>query len=133
MFTSKIREARAFACVSPKIYDLGWQDPLIGQFAHPHPQEDFPFFLSRTIPTIIAATTAINIAQMITVAIFSPSHASIPIPPVLSEYYFDTFTVLVNLVDSLYGLKIIYSMNARTTIAAIRPMICRLPVKAEPN
>ena len=61
-----------------KYYFLEWQEPPAGQSAHPHPQEDLPFFLFFTILTMIAATTAIKTAQMMIVAMFSPSHASIP-------------------------------------------------------
>ena len=67
--------------VSLKLYFSEWQKPFPEQPAHPHPQEDFPFFLFFTILTIIAATTAIKTAQMITVAIFSKSQASIFLPP----------------------------------------------------
>lgn len=52
----------------------------MAQPAHPQPQEDFPFFLSRTIPAMTAATIAIRTALMIIVAIFSIIHANIEIP-----------------------------------------------------
>lgn len=92
--------------VSPKRYLPEWQLPFIGQFAHPHPQEDFPFFLSRIITVIIAATTATRAAQIMIVAIFSEIHVSIKTTPVF-YILFATFTVLVSLVASLYGLNII--------------------------
>lgn len=74
--------------------------PLIGQFAHPHPQEDLPFFLSRTIPAITAATITSSTAQMSIVAIFSEIHAIIFLPPA-DLNYFVTLTFLVSFVDSL--------------------------------
>lgn len=39
----------------------------------------------------------------------------------------------VSFVDSRYGRKSIYSIKTRTATAATSPMICRLPVSAEPN
>ena len=71
---------------SPYFYFLGWQEPPIGQSAHPHPQADFPFFLFLTILTIIAAITAIKAAQMIIAAILSFSQASILLPPFTAFY-----------------------------------------------
>lgn len=35
-----------------------WQLPRIAQLLHPQPQEDLPFFLSRTIFTMTSATIA---------------------------------------------------------------------------
>lgn len=69
------------------IYFLGWQEPLIGHCAQPHPQEDFPFFLFFTMLTIIAVTMAIKTAQIMIAAIFSESQASIFFPPVLPVYF----------------------------------------------
>ncbi len=78
----------------------------MAQFAHPQPQEDFPFFLLRTILAITAVTTAIRTTQMMIVAIFSEIHVSISFPPVLFILYYTAFIDFVNLVASLYGLKI---------------------------
>lgn len=39
----------------------------------------------------------------------------------------------LSFVDSRYGRKSIYSIKTRTATAATSPMICRLPVSAEPN
>ena len=108
------------------------QDPFIGQFEQPHEQEDFPFFLFLTILKIIAATTAISTTQTIIVAEFSESHASIPFPPF--PFYSAALTFLVSLVDSEYLLKNnIYKITASTAIAAIKPIIFKFPVSAEPN
>ena len=60
----------------------------MGQSEHPHPQEDFPFFLLRIMPAMMAATTAISTAHIMMVAIFSEIHASIYIPPVLHKTLF---------------------------------------------
>lgn len=57
------------------------QQLFVEQLAHPQPQEDFPFFFPRTMPTMMAATTAIRIALMMIVAIFSIIHANIEILP----------------------------------------------------
>lgn len=73
--------------VSPKRYFTEWQLPFIAQFAQPQPQEDFPFFLSRTILPITAATTAISTAQITTVATFPVIHDSIAIPPLFRCSY----------------------------------------------
>ena len=62
---------------------MEWHEPLIGQPAHPQPQEDLPFFLLRIIPAIIAVTIASSTTQMMIVEIFSEIHASIFFPPVL--------------------------------------------------
>ena len=77
MASTKIRETQTNYSVSLKFYSLEWQEPLIGQFAHPQPQEDFPFFLFFTILTIMVATTAISTAQIMIVAAFCESQASI--------------------------------------------------------
>ncbi len=42
----------------------------MGQFVQPHPQENLPFFLFRTIEIIIAVTTAVIISVIMTVAKF---------------------------------------------------------------
>lgn len=42
-------------------------------------------------------------------------------------YYFVSF------VDSLYGLKSIYSINTRITTVNIKPITCTFPVKSSPN
>ncbi len=47
------------------------------------------------------------------------------------SYYILTFVLRV--LDSWYGLKIIYNRTAKTTTAAISPIIFRLPVNAEPT
>lgn len=83
----KLGRRRSLSCVSLKLYFLGWQEPLIGQSAHPHPQEDFPFFLFFIMLTIIAETTAIKTAQIIIVAMFSVSQASIFLPPVHNNLF----------------------------------------------
>lgn len=57
------------------------QQVFVEQLAQPQPQEDFPFFFPRTMPTMMAATTAIRIALMMIVAIFSIIHANIEILP----------------------------------------------------
>lgn len=93
---------------------IGWQAPLIawqlpaGQLAPPQPQDDFPFFLPRTILTIIAATTRTKTTLMMIVAIFSTNHVNIEIPPTIavkflyfSRYEFAVFTFLVSFVASL--------------------------------
>lgn len=67
------------------------------QVEQPQPQGDFPFFLLRIIPAIIAATAAIKTAQIMIVAIFSMIHASILIPPEVPY----TLTVFVSLTASL--------------------------------
>lgn len=54
----------------------------MAQPAHPQPQEDFPFFLFRTILTMTAATMMSSTALMTIVAKFSMIHAIIKIPPV---------------------------------------------------
>ena len=50
----------------------------MGQDPHLQPQLDFPFFLSLTRVTIIAATMIARTAHMIIVTIFSAIHANIP-------------------------------------------------------
>lgn len=65
------KQAQYFYCACLNIYFLGWQEPLIGQFEHPHPQEDFPFFLLRIKFMIMAEITAISTTQIIIVAMFS--------------------------------------------------------------
>ena len=60
----------------------GWQAPFMAQPAHPQPQDDFPFFLLRTILAIDIDTMRTKTALMMIVAIFSISHVSIEIPPV---------------------------------------------------
>lgn len=114
----------------------------MAQPAHPQPQDDFPFFLLRTIPAITTATTIIRTALMMIVAIFSISHVSIIIPPsravrhcpllLLSYFAIFSFTFVVSFVASLYGLNSIYTMPARMTMAASRPITFRFPVNAEP-
>lgn len=47
-----------------------------------HPQDDFPFFLPRTILTMTAATAKSKTVLIMIVAIFSINHVSIEIPPV---------------------------------------------------
>jgi hypothetical protein len=54
----------------------------MAQPAHPQPQDDLPFLLSRTILAMTAATKRTKTALIMIVAIFSISHASIEIPPV---------------------------------------------------
>lgn len=54
-----------------------WQEPLIGQFEHPQPQEDFPFFLLRIMFATIRATITISTAQTMIVPMFPASHVSI--------------------------------------------------------
>lgn len=73
----------------------------MGQLAHPHPQEDLPFFLSRTRPAITTATTAISAAQIRIVAIFPVIHANILFPPVPRQALFVSCTFRVSLADSL--------------------------------
>ena len=108
-----------------------WQELLIGQSAQPQPQpqEDLPFSLFRTILAIMAVTIPISAAHIIIVAIFCDIHSNILLPP---ENYFPTLTVFVSLVDSLYGFIIIYSINASTARAKIRPITFMLPVNTEP-
>lgn len=48
-------------------------------------------------------------------------------------YYLVSLTDFVSFVDSLYGLKSIYSINARITTANIKPITCTFPVKSSPN
>lgn len=48
-----------------------WQAPFIVQLEQPQPQEDLPFFLSRSIPAITAATAAISAALIKIVPKFS--------------------------------------------------------------
>ena len=103
-FRAKRGETQEVILRLPKFYFFEWQELLIGQSAHPHPQEDFPFFLLRIIFAIIAETTASKTVQIMMVAIFSESHASIVFPPV-QRYYFVTLTGFVSFVASLYGLK----------------------------
>ena len=67
---------------SPVIHFTRRQEPFIGHPEQPQPQEDFPFFLFFTIPTMMAATAAIKTAQIIIVAILSEIKASIIFPPV---------------------------------------------------
>lgn len=80
------------------------------QPAHPHPQEDFPFLLLRTILTMTPATAAAKTALTRIVAIFSTIHADIFFTsclcfvPAASQYcnpYFAILTLAVNLVASL--------------------------------
>ena len=80
----------------------------MGQFPQPHEQEDLPFFLPLNIYIMINATIIANIAQMIIVAAFSQIQESILIPPFIclltvnvKSNYFEVFTVLVSLPDSL--------------------------------
>ncbi len=51
-----------------------WQEPLIAQFAQLQPQEDLPFFLSLTKPTIIKVTTSASTRHTIMVAMFCEIH-----------------------------------------------------------
>ena len=51
----------------------------------------------------------------------------------MRKCYFLILTVFVSLADSLYGLKIIQSINASTAKATIKPMTFRFPVNADPN
>lgn len=76
------------------------QQPPAEQPAHPQPQDDFPFFLPRTIPAMTAATTRTKTALMMIVAIFSISHVSIEIS---SASYFAIFSFMfvVSFVASL--------------------------------
>lgn len=63
----------------------GWQAPFMaqqppaGQLAHPQPQDDFPFLLSRTILVMTAVTARSKTAPMTIVAIFPIIHVSIEI------------------------------------------------------
>lgn len=97
--TSYVRNPKSHTEIVIEPYFSGWQEPLIGHCAHPHPQEDFPFFLFFIILTIIAATTAIRTPQIMIVAIFPESQASIFFPPV-PAIYFVTLTRLVSFVAS---------------------------------
>lgn len=54
-----------------------WQAPFIGHPEQPQPQEDFPFFLLRTVKNIIRATITARNAQTAIVAIFFVIHAII--------------------------------------------------------
>ena len=54
----------------------------MAQPAHPQPQDDFSFLLSRIILTKIIAATKTKTALMMIVAILSISHVSIEISPV---------------------------------------------------
>ena len=67
---------------SPVIHFTRRQEPFIGHPEQPQPQEDFPFLLFFTIPTMIAVTAAIKTAQIIIVAILSEIKASIIFHPV---------------------------------------------------
>lgn len=67
-----------------------------GQLPHPQPQDDFPFFLPRTILTIIAATTKIKTALMMIVAIFSIIHVSIEI-----LHLYDSYNISLELLPTL--------------------------------
>jgi len=52
-------------------------------------------------------------------------------PPLINNYLI--LTSFVSFVASLYGLKSIKRMNARTMTAAIVPMMLIFPLSAEPN
>ena len=54
-----------------------WQEPLIAQFLHPHPQEVLPCFLFLTIYDIIAAITAVSTIHIIIVEILLSNHVII--------------------------------------------------------
>ena len=58
-------------------YFFVWQEPLIGQSEQPQPQDETPFFLFLTIPTITAATIATSAAQIRIVAMLEAIHSSI--------------------------------------------------------
>lgn len=76
----------------------------MGQDPHLQPQLDFPFFLSLTRVTIIAATMIARTALMIIVTIFSAIHANISIDSFhFFVYRWDqlTLTFVVSLVASL--------------------------------
>lgn len=64
----------------------------MGQSEHPHPQEDFPFFLLRIMPAMMAATTAISTAHIMMVAIFSEIHAK-ALKSLSAMIYSDVFFV----------------------------------------
>ena len=54
-----------------------WHEPQQPQCAQSHPQDDFPFFLSRIIETMTAVKTAIRINETTMFPRFSASHAII--------------------------------------------------------
>ena len=69
-----------------KYYFLEWQEPPAGQSAHPHPQEDLPFFLSLTRPTIIKVTISASTRHIIMVARFCEIHEIIISVPFTWNY-----------------------------------------------
>lgn len=52
----------------------------MGQPEQAHPHEDFPFFLFRIMPAIMATTIAASTAQIIIVAKFSDIQLNITLP-----------------------------------------------------
>lgn len=83
-----VRFYRTCSCGLRLFYFPVWQESLIGQSAHPHEQEDFPFFLFFIICMIIAATTKIKTAQIIIVAMFSVNQAIIFLSPVHNDLFY---------------------------------------------
>ncbi len=68
-----------------------WQEPFIAQFAQLQPQEDLPFFLSLTKPTIIKVTISASTRHIIMVARFCEIHEIIISVP-FTLIYFLIFT-----------------------------------------
>ncbi len=85
-------------------YDL-WQEPFIAQLAQLQPQEDLPFLLSLTKPTIIKVTISASTRHIIMVTIFCEIHEIIISVPFTWDYYFLIFTFCESFVASVYFLK----------------------------
>lgn len=66
-----------FTCPCGTSYFPEWQLPFIAQFAHPQPQEDLPFFLSRTMLKMISAMIPATSNPIRIVPIFAAKNSSI--------------------------------------------------------
>lgn len=109
-----------------------WHLPLIGQFAHPHEQEETPAFLFlKCLKIIRAATPNTNAATIIVPRLLSNQDILFLLFSII-VYYFEVLTLTLSLSASLYGLASINTTKAITARAKINPITFRLPVKIEP-
>lgn len=118
-----------------------WHIPDIAQLEQPHPQEDLPCFLFFTSLTIIATTTP---RRRIDIAIVARLFVINSITePYLSFFYFFALTspFAFSISEKSLGLAIIYTINAKASIAEISPNVLatgeitpkRFPLTSEPN
>ncbi len=115
--------------------------PFIGQFAHPHAQEDLPAFLflkcfiiiSAAIPNTTAATIIVPRLYIIHCIenLLSGAAGAAPLQfsgaAEMAPYIFT-----LSLSASLYGFASIYTTKTIIAAEKIKPTTFRLPVKIEP-